>query len=94
MRSLLATFVLSLVLFYLAYNALAGDQGLAKWTNLQKREKELILELEVIQGEKDVVYEKIHRLRPETLDLDYIEEIARKKLAYAREDEVILNVKE
>ncbi len=94
MRSLLATFVLSLVLFYLAYNALAGDQGLAKWTNLQKQEKELILELEVIQAEKDAVYQKIYRLRPETLDLDYIEEIARKKLAYARKDEVILNVKE
>ncbi|MFC7290512.1 FtsB family cell division protein [Hirschia litorea] len=92
MRSFVISIVLSLVLVYFAYNALAGDQGLAKWTDLQKQEKELSLVLEGIQREKLDTQTRIDRLSSETLDLDYLEELARKKLAYARSDEIILNV--
>lgn len=94
MRSLLVTIILSLLLCYFAFSALTGEQGLANWTSLQKKEKELSLVLEAIQAEKLVVEARIKRLSPETLDLDYVEELARKKLAYAREDEVILKLKE
>lgn len=94
MRSLFVSIVLSIVLVYFAYSALAGEQGLAKWTNLQKQEKELSLILEGIQQQKVAVQERIHRLSSDTLDLDYLEELARKKLAYAKSDEVILNIVE
>ncbi len=94
MRSLMASLLLSLVLCYFAYNALTGDQGLAKWTALQKKEKELALVLKGIQSEKAEISSRIQRLSSETLDMDYVEELARKKLAYVREDEVILNVTE
>lgn len=94
MRSLLVTIILSLLLCYFAFSALTGEQGLANWTSLQKKEKELSLVLEAIQAEKLAVEARIKRLSPETLDLDYVEELARKKLAYAREDEVILKLKE
>jgi cell division protein FtsB len=79
-------------LCYFAYSALSGEQGLARWTELQKKERELELELSNILAEKNEIRLRIGRLRPETLDLDYIEEIARERLAYAREDEIILKL--
>ena len=94
MRTFIVTLILSIVLCYLAFSALSGDQGLARWTTLQKQEKELILVLEGIQAEKAKVKERIERLSSENLDLDYIEELARRKLAYARKDEIILSLEE
>lgn len=94
MRTFIVTLILSIVLCYLAFNALSGDQGLARWTALQKQEKELILVLEGIQQEKSQVEARIQRLSPESLDLDYVEELARRKLAYARKDEIILSLEE
>ncbi len=92
MRSSAANILLCLVLCYFAYHALVGDQGLARWTQLQKNEKALSAELLELRAEKQEIKDRIKRLRPETLDLDYVEEIARKKLAYAREDEYLVVV--
>lgn len=92
MRTVISTTLLCAVLCYFAYNALSGDQGLSKWTSLQKQEKLLTQELDIILAEKEALTLRIERLRPESLDLDYVEELARKKLAYAREDEIILKL--
>lgn len=90
MRTILLQVVLGLILIYFAYHALAGDQGLARWTQLQKTEKTLIAEREELILEKTRLEDRITRLQAESMDLDYVEELARRKLAYARKNEIIL----
>ena len=90
MRPILAQVALCGVLCYFAYHALAGDQGLARWTELQRQEKDLLLKRDALVVEKAAIEDRIRRLQPDNIDLDYVEELARKKLAYARPDEVIV----
>lgn len=82
--------VLGAVILYFSYHALAGEQGLAAWTRLQEEERELTARLEEITRERDALEASLARLRDETLDVDYIEELARTKLSYARPDEVLV----
>ncbi len=90
MRTIFLQACLGLVLVYFAYHALAGEQGLARWTQLQKTEKQLLVDRARLQDEKRKLEGRISRLQASNLDLDYVEELARRKLAYARKNEVIL----
>lgn len=90
MRSTVANVALCCVLCYFTYHALSGDQGLARWTELQKQERELEAHLALIITEKGQIEARIARLQADNLDLDYVGELARKKLAYAGPDEIIL----
>ena len=83
---------LCLLLSYFAYHTVAGNQGLARWADLQKQEKVLALELAAMELERQALEAEIIRLNPNNLDLDYVEELARRKLAYARAGELIVTV--
>jgi cell division protein FtsB len=78
------------VILYFSYHALAGEQGLAHWTRLQAQEDDLRHELVKVQADRDALKVSIARLKDDTLDLDYVEEIARTKLSYARADELLV----
>ena len=85
--------LLGALILYFSYWALAGDQGLARWTELQGEEERLMAEIERLKTERDVLATSLKRLRDQTMDLDYIEEIARTKLSYVRPDEVLVAVR-
>jgi len=77
-------------ILYFSYHALAGNQGLAAWTQLQTEEEALKAELVELKAQRDALDQSLSRLRDGTLDLDYVEEIARTKLSYVRGDEVLV----
>ncbi|MDZ4760552.1 MAG: septum formation initiator family protein [Alphaproteobacteria bacterium] len=85
--------VLGALILYFSYHALAGDQGLAAWTRLQAREEAIIAELAQMATEREALDTSLARLREATLDLDYVEEIARVKLSYTRPDELLVAVR-
>jgi cell division protein FtsB len=85
--------LLGALILYFSYWALAGDQGLARWTELQGKEEDLTAEIERLKAERDALALSLVRLRDQTLDLDYIEEIARTKMSYVRPDEVLVAVR-
>lgn len=96
MRTLKAIFApaaLGAVILYFSYHALAGEQGLASWTQLQGDERQLEQELVALERERDSKNADLARLRDETLDNDYLEEVARTKLSYVRSDELIVSVR-
>ena len=78
------------VLLYFAYHAMSGKQGLAEWTRLQKQERELAAEISDLDAEKIQIKSQIKRLQADRLDLDFVEELSREKLAFARQDELIV----
>lgn len=75
---------------YFASNAVIGDQGLAKWSELQRREERLQTELEAAVQQRTVLDQRAAKLKAGRLDLDLVDERARELLGYVRADEVIL----
>lgn len=90
LKSFLLPSALGAVILYFSYHALAGEQGLASWTALQGEEQRLQLELARLEAERDMKAASLARLRDDTLDTDYLEEVARTKLSYVRPDELIV----
>ena len=86
LKAILLPAALGAAILYFSYHALAGEQGLARWTELQGDERQLQQELAELEDLRDQKNESLARLRDETLDTDYLEEVARTKLSYVRSD--------
>jgi cell division protein FtsB len=92
-KAILLPGVIGALILYFSYHALAGDQGLARWTSLQGKQVDLEARIIELKAERAVLEASLVRLRDPTLDLDYVEEIARTKLSYVRPDEVLVAVR-
>lgn len=90
MTSRLAGFILSVLIVYFAVHTFAGDQGLSEWSAMQTRVAELEAELATVQSEMAALEHDIVRLTPGTVDPDFVEALAREKLAFVRPNEIIL----
>ena len=89
MTSRLAGFLLSALIVYFAVHTFAGEQGLSEWSQKQTRVAELEAELMRVEAEIARLEQDIARLTPGSIDPDYIEALARSKLAFVRPNEVI-----
>lgn len=92
-KAILLPGAIGALILYFSYHALSGDQGLAAWNGLQKEETGLETELDQLKVERAALEQSLIRLRDTSLDLDYVEEIARTRLSYVRPDEVLVAVR-
>ena len=92
-KAILLPGAIGALILYFSYHALAGEQGLTRWTQLQGDQERLETDLVKLKAERDVLEASLVRLRDKTMDLDYVEEIARTKLMYVRPDEVLVAVR-
>ncbi|KJS25224.1 MAG: hypothetical protein VR75_11980 [Hyphomonadaceae bacterium BRH_c29] len=90
MTSRLEALGLCLVILYFAYHAFAGEKGLGRWTDAQIELQDRKAELATVNGEIERLQTDIRRLTPGSVDPDYVEALARQKLAFVYPDEVIL----
>jgi cell division protein FtsB len=90
MTSRLEALGLCLVILYFAYHAFAGEKGLGRWTDAQIELQDRKAELANVNGEIERLQTDIRRLTPGSVDPDYVEALARQKLAFVYPDEVIL----
>ncbi|MEQ9507394.1 MAG: septum formation initiator family protein [Hyphomonas sp.] len=81
---------LSLLVLYFAYHAFAGEKGLGRWTDSQIELEEKQRELAEIQAENERLRANIKRLARGSEDADYIEALARDKLAFVYPGEIVL----
>ena len=75
---------------YLSFHAVAGSQGLSQWGKLQDNIKSLEEKRLGLLVDKQELQQQIIRLTPETLDDDYVEELARQRLHYVYPSELVL----
>lgn len=80
---------LSLVFFYFAFHLVTGERGLFAYVKLKGEIENKKEELAMVQTNKERLANRVVNIRDESLDLDLLEEIARKDLGYAKEDEII-----
>ncbi|HAE25948.1 MULTISPECIES: FtsB family cell division protein [Hyphomonas] len=90
MTSRLEALGLCLVILYFAYHAFAGEKGLGRWTDAQLELQDRKAELAQINSEIEHLRSDIRRLTPGSVDRDYVEALARQKLAFVYPDEVVL----
>jgi len=80
---------LGAAILYLGAHAVTGRQGLVAYVDLQAQERVLEQRVASLDEERAVLEARAARLRPETLDLDYLDERARITLAAGDSDELV-----
>ena len=90
MTSKFAGGLLSALILYFAVHTFAGEQGLNAWSDRQVRAEELQIELRALEQAIGELERDIERLTPGTIDPDFIEALAREKLAFVRPDEIVI----
>lgn len=81
--------VLGGAIVYLAAHAVTGRQGLVAYVDLQAQERVLEDRVVTLDAERAQLEARAARLRPESLDLDYLDERARITLAAGDPDEMV-----
>ncbi|MXU66333.1 FtsB family cell division protein [Oceanomicrobium pacificus] len=79
-----------LLIVYFTYAALQGEYGLFRLFMVEAKEQALIDELESLQADRAVIANKTKRLSNSYLDLDLLDEQARRILGMARGDEIVI----
>lgn len=82
-------FVIAMVVYF-TYAALQGNYGLFRLLQVQAQEELLRDDLARLQAERAIIENKTRRLSADYLDLDLLDEQARKVLGLARGDEIII----
>jgi cell division protein FtsB len=90
MVSRLQALGLVLLVLYFAFHAFAGEKGLGRWTDAQIALETKERELAVVVADIERLKVDIRRLTPGSVDPDYVEALAREKLAFAYPDEIVL----
>ena len=85
--SFLITFFISI---YLVYFLINGQRGLLKYFYLTKQNQEYSQTLAKLKIENQYYIDRVKRLKPNTVDLDFLDELARKKLGLIDKKEIVI----
>jgi cell division protein FtsB len=80
---------LGAAILYLGAHAVTGHQGLVAYVGLQSQERTLEQRAASLEDEHAALEARAARMRPETLDLDYLDERARVTLAAGDSEEIV-----
>jgi cell division protein FtsB len=90
MVSRLEALGLSLLVLYFAYHAFAGEKGLGRWSDAQLELEDRKVVLEHMEADISRLRTDIRRLTPGSVDPDFVEALARDKLAFVYPHEIVL----
>lgn len=88
-RYLSLIFIFLSIFIYLTYHALNGERGIIALVNLSNKFNKLENNLEQVRAQRIYLEHKVNLLRSESLDLDLLDEQARKILGYSKETEAV-----
>lgn len=75
---------------YFGFHAIHGKHGLDARKGLQERAQRLAFELKGLEAVRAALQREVALLEPQNPDIDFVEELARTDLGYARPGERIL----
>ena len=85
--SFLFTFFLFIYLLYFLIN---GDRGVLQYFHLKKLNQDYQLEFSELKEENELYLDRIKRLQPNTIDLDYLDETFRKVTGFSSENQTVI----
>lgn len=80
---------LGAAILYLGAHAVTGRQGLVAYVDLQAQERHLEERVADLEAQRAQLEARAARLRPGTLDLDYLDERARITLAAGDQEDLV-----
>lgn len=83
---------LILICVYFAFHTLFGSRGYYQLKKLEVQEKTLATHHQALKKDEIVLKTKVDMMRPEHLDADMAEELARKNLGFTRPDEIVVDL--
>ena len=89
--SFLITFFIFL---YLVYFLVYGQRGLLQYFYLSKQNQEYNERLSQLTSENQYLSNRIKKLQPNTIDLDFLDEQVRKKLGLIDKNEIVIILNE
>jgi cell division protein FtsB len=90
-QSAVGPILIFFITLYFGYHIFQGDRGVISWIRLQKKVDADEAELKKLRQLKENLERQVYLLRPDSLDIDMLEERARIVLNYARPDEIIIH---
>ena len=85
--SFLFTFFLFIYLLYFLIN---GDRGVLQYFKLKNLNQSYQLEYSNLNEKNEFYLDRIKRLQPNTIDLDYLDEIFRKVTGFSSENQKVI----
>jgi cell division protein FtsB len=90
LRQIVLPLIGALTVFYFGYHAIEGERGLLAWVRLSDAVEEAGRREAALANQRAVLENRVARLKPDSLDLDLLDERARAVLNLAEPDELIL----
>jgi cell division protein FtsB len=85
------TFLITFFIFlYLVYFLVYGQRGILQYFYLSKQNQEYNETLAQLTSENQYMSNRIKKLQPNTLDLDFLDEQVRKKLGLIDKNEIVI----
>lgn len=76
-------------ILYFSYHTFSGNSGLFAFISLTQEAQATQAELETIRAERLSLEHRVNLMRSESLDLDLLDEQARKRIGYAHKKETV-----
>lgn len=89
-RQIVAPVLGACVIGYFAYHTVQGDRGLLAYMRLTGEVARAEATLAEVRAERETIEQRVRLLDPDSLDLDMLEERARKLLHRVRDDELVI----
>lgn len=90
LRHIIFPVVIVAMIAYFTYHIFQGQRGVLAWIRLDKKLKEQEIILSALMQEKELLEKEAYLLRPDSLDVDLLEEKSRQVLNFAHPDEVVV----
>jgi cell division protein FtsB len=91
-KTLTVNGIILLLLTYFVFHALYGDRGVIAYFKLNQRIEKSLSELEFARLERLELEHKVNLLRPQSLDADALDELARKTLGVSNPNEQVFGI--
>ena len=90
----LSLVIVFLIFLYLIYFLIDPEKGIISYYKLKNQQLIYKTQVNELKMKNDLFVDRIARLQPNTIDLDYLEEQLRLKTGYIAENELLITIEE
>mgnify|MGYP001489210172 CR=1 FL=1 len=78
------------VFLYLVFILINGERGIISYYKIKYQQNNLSSQITELNQDNDFFVDKINKLQPNTIDLDYLDELLREKTGFIDKNEIVI----